>query len=62
VRLRRRGCRLRMGEPAATLWPFAIFLGLFAVALVAGWVIYRERGDGQNDNPGRLDNWLTNRQ
>jgi hypothetical protein len=51
-----------MGEPAATLWPFAIFLGLFAVALVAGWVIYRERGDGQNDNPGRLDNWLTNRQ
>jgi hypothetical protein len=26
----------------ATLWPFAIFLALYTVALLAGWVIYRE--------------------
>jgi hypothetical protein len=39
----------------ATLWPFAIFLALFAVALIAGWVIYRERGDGRDDSPGSPD-------
>jgi hypothetical protein len=30
----------------ATLWPFEIFLALFA-----GWVITRERGDGRDDSP-----------
>jgi hypothetical protein len=30
----------------APLWPFAVFLALFAVALLAGWVVTRERGDG----------------
>ena len=35
----------------ATLWPFVIFLALFVVALLAGWVIYRERGDGRDDRP-----------
>jgi hypothetical protein len=28
----------------ATLWPFAIFLAVPFVALVAGWIIYRDRG------------------
>jgi hypothetical protein len=46
----------------ATLWPFEIFLALFAVALVAGWVITRERGDGRDDGPGRPHSWLTSRQ
>jgi predicted membrane-bound spermidine synthase len=46
----------------ATLWPFVIFLALFVVALLAGWVIYRERGDGQDDSPGSPDSWLTSRQ
>jgi hypothetical protein len=46
----------------ATLWPFEIFLALFAVALVAGWVITRERGDGRDDSPGSPDSWLTSRQ
>jgi hypothetical protein len=36
----------------ATLWPFEIFLALFAVGLLAGWVITRERGDGRDDSPG----------
>ena len=46
----------------ATLWPFEIFLALFVVALVAGWVITRERGDGRDDSPGSPDSWLTSRQ
>ena len=46
----------------ATLWPFEIFLGLFAVAVVAGWVITRERGDGRDDSPGSPHSWLTSRQ
>ena len=46
----------------ATLWPFEIFLALFAVALIAGWVITRERGDGRDDSPGSPDGWLTPRQ
>jgi hypothetical protein len=46
----------------ATLWPFEIFLAIFAGALVAGWVITRERGDGRDDGPGRPDSWLTSRQ
>jgi hypothetical protein len=33
----------------ATLWPFALFLALQAAALLAGWVIYRER-DGAAGN------------
>jgi hypothetical protein len=36
----------------ATLWPFAIFLALFGVATLAGWVIYREPGGGQDESPG----------
>ncbi len=46
----------------ATLWPFEIFLALFVVALLAGWVITRERGDGRDDSPGSPDSWLTSRQ
>ena len=46
----------------ATLWPFEIFLALFVVALIAGWVITRERGDGRDDSPGSPDSWLTSRQ
>ncbi len=45
-----------------TLWPFAIFLALFVVALLAGWVITRERGDSRDDNPGSPHSWLTSRQ
>jgi uncharacterized membrane protein YtjA (UPF0391 family) len=45
-----------------TLWPFAIFLALFVVALLAGWVITRERGDGRDDSPGSPHSWLTSRQ
>jgi hypothetical protein len=45
-----------------TLWPFAIFLALFVVALFAGWVITRERGDGRDDSPGSPHSWLTSRQ
>src|ERR1700729_2896351 len=46
----------------ATLWPFEIFLALFVVALVAGWVITREHGDGRDDSPGSPDSWLTSGQ
>jgi hypothetical protein len=46
----------------ATLWPFEIFLALFAVALVAGWVITRERGHGRDDGTGSPHSWLTSRQ
>lgn len=46
----------------ATLWPFEIFLALFFVALLAGWVITRERGDGRDDSPGSPHSWLTSRQ
>jgi hypothetical protein len=45
----------------ATLWPFEIFLALFAVALLAGWVITRERGDGRDDSHGSPHSWLTSR-
>jgi hypothetical protein len=45
----------------ATLWPFEIFLALFVVGLLAGWVITRERGDGRDDSPGSPDSWLTSR-
>jgi hypothetical protein len=46
----------------ATLWPFEIFLALFLVALIAGWVITRERGDGRDDSPGSPHSWLTSGQ
>jgi len=46
----------------ATLWPFEIFLALFGVGLLAGWVITRERGDGRDDSPGSPHSWLTPRQ
>ena len=46
----------------ATLWPFEIFLALFVVGLLTGWVITRERGDGRDDSPGSPDSWLTSRQ
>ena len=46
----------------ATLWPFEIFLALFVVALIAGWVITRERGDARDDSPGSPPSWLTSRQ
>ncbi len=46
----------------ATLWPFEIFLALFAVAFLAGWVITRERGDGRDDSPGSPHSRLPSRQ
>jgi hypothetical protein len=46
----------------ATLWPFEIFLALFVVALAAGGVITRERGDDRDDSPGSPHSWLTSRQ
>ena len=46
----------------ATLWPFEIFLALFVVGLLAGWVITRERGDARDDSPGSPPSWLTSRQ
>ena len=46
----------------ATLWPFEIFLALFVVALIAGWVITRERGDVRDDSPGSPPSRLTSRQ
>ncbi len=46
----------------ATLWPFEIFLALFVVALLAGWVVTRDRGDGRDDSPGSPHSWLTSRQ
>jgi hypothetical protein len=46
----------------ATLWPFEIFLALFVVGLLAGWVITRERGHGRDDSPGSPHSWLTSRQ
>jgi hypothetical protein len=46
----------------APLWPFAVFLALFVVALCAGWVITRERGDGRDDSPGSPRGWLASRQ
>jgi hypothetical protein len=45
----------------ATLWPFEIFLALFAVAFIAGWVITREGGDGRDDSPGSPHSRLTSR-
>jgi hypothetical protein len=45
-----------------TLWPFTIFLALFAVALLAGWVITRERGDGRDGSPGAPHSWLSSGQ
>jgi hypothetical protein len=32
----------------ATLWPFAIFLAIPTIALVVGFVIYRERPEGRD--------------
>jgi hypothetical protein len=46
----------------ATLWPFEIFLALVAAALVAGWVITREPGDGRDDRPGTPHSWQPSRQ
>ncbi len=46
----------------ATLWPFEIFLALFVVALFAGWVITRERGDSRDNSRGSPHSWLTFRQ
>jgi hypothetical protein len=36
----------------ATLWPFAVAIGLVAVSQVAGWVIYRDRPDGREQQAG----------
>ena len=33
----------------ATLWPFAVFVVLAGLSELAGWAIYREDGDGQDD-------------
>ena len=39
----------QIGTHEVKLWPFALFLALQAAALLAGWVIYRER-DGAAGN------------
>jgi hypothetical protein len=44
-----------------TLWPSFIFLTTPAVTFLAGWMIYREHGDGQGNSPGHPDRWLTSR-
>jgi len=36
----------------ATLWPFAIFLAVLPLAVLAGWVMYRERGGGREHQAG----------
>jgi hypothetical protein len=33
----------------AALWPFEILVGLIGVSVVAGWVIYRDHGDGRDE-------------
>ena len=38
----------------ATTWPFIMFLTVPSVTFLAGWVIYRDRGDGQDE----ADRWL----
>jgi hypothetical protein len=44
-----------------TLWPFFIFLTIPAVTFLAGWMIYRQHGDGQDNSPGHPERWLTSR-
>ncbi len=34
----------------APLWPFAILLGLLAIAFLAGWLIYREDGHRRDNS------------
>lgn len=46
----------------ATLWPFEIFLALFSVGLLAGWVITRESDDGRDDSHGSPHSRLTSTQ
>src|ERR1039457_6009196 len=36
----------------ATIWPFAIFVALAGLSGFAGWAIYRDDGDGQDDGSG----------
>jgi hypothetical protein len=36
----------------ATIWPYATFLALAGISGLAGWAIYREKGDGQEDGAG----------
>ena len=36
----------------ATLWPFAVALGLVAVAQLAGWIIYRDHPDAGEQQVG----------
>jgi L-alanine-DL-glutamate epimerase-like enolase superfamily enzyme len=36
----------------ATLWPFAIFVAVPGVAFLLGWVVYRERNDGREQQVG----------
>jgi hypothetical protein len=36
----------------ATIWPFAVFVALAGISGLAGWAIYREHDDGQDDGAG----------
>jgi len=36
----------------ATLWPFAIFVAVPGVTFLLGWVVYRERNDGREQQVG----------
>jgi dipeptide/tripeptide permease len=33
----------------STLWPYAILIGVLAVSILAGWLIYGEHGSGRGD-------------
>jgi hypothetical protein len=33
----------------ATIWPFAVLVALAGISGLAGWAIYREHGNGQDD-------------
>ena len=36
----------------APLWPFAIFVAIPGVTFLVGWLVYRERGDRPQHQPG----------
>jgi hypothetical protein len=38
-----------------TIWPFAIFVALAGISGFAGWAIYREDGDGQDNGADAED-------
>jgi hypothetical protein len=45
----------------APTWPFVIFIIIPGITFPAGFLIYRERGDGSGNSPGTPDRWSTSR-